>query len=144
MKRIAEYTLGIIGAVFYVFSIAIGALRLWMENNKDYLKDYMIDNQDEFQLTPSDIDILEEFFNLNLASPGMLLVIMPILAIILGIVAMVLLKGNKHPVAAGVIFITTGVVYVILTAGGGILSGILYLIAGILCLARKPKTIIEE
>ncbi|MFS0675028.1 DUF4064 domain-containing protein [Ornithinibacillus sp. 179-J 7C1 HS] len=145
MKRTAEITLGIIGAVFYVFSIAFGALRLWMENNKGYLQDYMYNNQDEFQLTNSDIDMLQEFFNLNLATGGPLLIILPILAIILGIVALVLLKGNKSPVAAGIIFIATGVLYVIITAGGGILSGILYLIAGILCLTRKPKpTIIQE
>jgi hypothetical protein len=143
VKRTAEMTLGIIGAVFYVFSVAFGILRLWMENNKGYLENYMADNQSEFELTTTDMNALEEMFNMNLAQGGILLVILPIIAIILGIVAMVLLKGNKRPVAAGIIFIATGVVYAIITLGGGILSGILYLIAGILCLARKPKTIIE-
>jgi lipopolysaccharide export LptBFGC system permease protein LptF len=143
LKRTAEVTLGIIGSVFYVFSIAFGVLRLWMENNKGYLEGYMVENQSEFELTTTDMDMLQEIFNMNLAQGGILLVIMPILAIILGIVAMVLLKGNKQPVAAGIIFIATAVIYVIVTAGGGILSGLLFLIAGILCLARKPKTIIE-
>ncbi|GIO27147.1 DUF4064 domain-containing protein [Ornithinibacillus bavariensis] len=144
MKRTAEVTLGIIGTVFYVFSVLIGALRLWMENNKDYLYDFITENQNEMEFTADDMDIIQEAFNLNLAGGGPLLVIMPILAIILGIVAMVLLKGNKNPIAAGIIFIATGVIYVIVTLGGGILSGILFLIAGILCLARKPKTLIEE
>ncbi|WP_096270925.1 DUF4064 domain-containing protein [Paucisalibacillus globulus] len=144
MKRTAEITLGIIGAVFYVFSVAFGILRLWMENNKGYLEEYMTENQSEFDLTSSDISTIEEMFSMNLAQGGILIVILPIVAIILGIVAMVLLKGNKRPVAAGIIFLVTGVGYAIITLGGGILSGILYLIAGILCLARKPKTIIEE
>ncbi|MEN2769241.1 DUF4064 domain-containing protein [Ornithinibacillus xuwenensis] len=143
MKRTAEITLGIIGTVFYVFSVLLGALRIWMENNKGFLYDYLVDNQDEFALTQGDLDMIQEMFDRSLASGGILLVIMPILAIILGIVAMVLLKGNKNPIAAGIIFIATGVVYVIVTIGGGILSGILFLIAGILCLTRKPNTIIE-
>ncbi|WP_047983182.1 DUF4064 domain-containing protein [Ornithinibacillus californiensis] len=144
MKRTAEITLGIIGTVFYVFSVLLGVLRVWAENNKGYLYDFMIDNQADMQLTNSDIGMLEETFSMNLAQGGILLIFMPILAIVLGIISLVFLKGNKRPVAAGIIFIATGVVYVIVTAGGGILSGILYLIAGILCLARKPKTVIEE
>jgi Protein of unknown function (DUF4064) len=144
MKRTAEVTLGIIGTIFYVFSLLMGAFRIWMENNKGYLFDVIEDNQSEMDFSSQDMDILTEAFNYNLAGGGILLVIMPILAIILGIVAMVLLKGNKNPIAAGIIFIATGVIYVIVTLGGGILSGILFLIAGILCLARKPKTIIEE
>ena len=143
MKRTAEITLGIIGSVFYLFSVAFGAFRLWMENNKGTLEDYMMENQSEFELTSSDMTVLEEMFNMNLAQGGILIVILPIIAIILGIVAVVLVKGNKNPVAAGIIFIVTGVGYAIITLGGGILSGILLLIAGILCLARKPKTIIE-
>jgi hypothetical protein len=144
MKRTAEVTLGIIGTIFYVFSLLMGVFRIWMENNKGYLFDVIEDNQSEMDFSSQDMDILTEAFNYNLAGGGILLVIMPILAIILGIVAMVLLKGNKNPIAAGIIFIATGVIYVIVTLGGGILSGILFLIAGILCLARKPKTIIEE
>ena len=143
MKRTAEITLGIIGSVFYLFSVAFGVFRLWMENNKGTLEEYMVENQSEFELTSSDMTVLEEMFNMNLAQGGIFIVILPILAIILGIVAVVLVKGNKKPVAAGIIFIVTGVGYSIVTLGGGILSGILLLIAGILCLARKPKTIIE-
>jgi hypothetical protein len=143
LKRTAEITLGIIGSIFYLFSVAFGVFRLWMENNKGTLEEYMIENQSEFDLTSSDITVIEEMFNMNLAQGGILIVILPIIAIILGIVAVVLVKGNKRPVAAGIIFIATGVGYAIITLGGGILSGILLLIAGILCLARKPKTIIE-
>ncbi|WP_026908601.1 DUF4064 domain-containing protein [Paucisalibacillus globulus] len=143
MKRTAEITLGIIGSILYLFSVAFGIFRLWMENNKDTLEEYMVENQSEFDLTSSDMTVLEELFNMNLAQGGILIVILPILAIILGIVAVVLVKGNKRPVAAGIIFIATGVGYAIITLGGGILNGILLLIAGILCLARKPKTIIE-
>ncbi|WP_047981024.1 DUF4064 domain-containing protein [Ornithinibacillus contaminans] len=139
MKRTAEITLGIIGIVFYVFSILVGAVRLWMENNQDYLRDFLLDNQEDFLLTPEDIDLLFDV----LATGGIIVVIMPIIAVILGIVAMVFLKGDNRPVAAGIILIATGVLYVIITGGGGILSGILFLIAGILCLTRKPNTIIE-
>lgn len=143
MKRTAEITLGIIGTIFYLFSVVFGALRIWAENNKGYLYDMILENQAEMGLTAADINNLDLLFSYSLATGGMLLVILPVLAIILGIVALVLLKGNKHPVAAGIIFLSTGVLYVIITFGGGILSGILFLIAGILCLARKQKTIME-
>lgn len=143
MKRTAEFTLTIIGTVFYVFSLLFGILRLWMEGNKGHLFDFISQNQEDMALSSQDMSLLEQTFNTNLASGGALLIVMPILAIILAIVAMTFLKGNKKPVAAGIILIATGVLYPIITLGGGILSGILLLIAGILSLARKPKTIIE-
>lgn len=139
MKRIAEITLGVIGAIFYVLSLFFGFIRVWAENNKGYIQDLMLNNPEEFPLTPAEAEVVENIFNFNLARGGSLLIILPIVAIILGIIAMVLLKGNKQPIAAGIIFIATGVIYVILTMGGGILSGVLYLIAGILCLTRKPN-----
>lgn len=144
MRRIAEVTLGVIGAVFYVFSLFFGFVRIWAENNKDYIQDIMLNNPEEFPLTPTEADVVENLLNIDLARGGSLLIILPIVAIILGIIAMVLIKGNKQPVAAGIIFIATGVLYVIITFGGGILSGVLYLIAGILCLARKPKELLEN
>ncbi|WP_010098149.1 DUF4064 domain-containing protein [Ornithinibacillus scapharcae] len=144
MRRIAEVTLGVIGAVFYLISLFFGFIRIWAENNKGYIQDIMLNNPEEFPLTPAEVDVVENIFNIDLARGGTLLIILPIVAIILGIIAMVLIKGNKQPVAAGIIFIATGVLYVILTVGGGILSGILYLIAGILCLARKPKQQLEN
>src|SRR5690606_5302376 len=129
----AEIVLGIIGAVFYLFSIVIGALRVWAENNKEFLENYVYEHQDEMQFTSVELESIEQLMSVNLAPGGILLVILPLFAIILGVIAMILLKGNKQPIAAGIIFVAVGVLYPIITLGGGILSGILYLIAGILC-----------
>lgn len=80
----------------------------------------------------------------SMGSGGMLLLIMSIVAIILGIISIVFIKGNKKPKAAGIIFIATAVIFTVISFGTGLIGGIFYLIAGIMCLARKPKTVIYE
>ena len=140
MKRTAEIVLGIIGALGYAFSAAIGGFLLWMQNNRDVLEDAMTETGDP--TTDLTIGEFETMIDV-LGTGGWLLLVSSIVAIILGIVAMVLLKGNKKPVIAGIIFIATAVIVAFITGGVGILAGILYLIAGIMCLVRKPKTTLE-
>lgn len=141
MKRTAEIVLGIIGALIYGFFGIIGASMVWLQNNEALLQQSL----EEAPQQGGEISA-EEFneFIEAMGSSGMVMLVSSIVAIILGIIALIFLKGNKRPTAAGIIFIVTAVIgffafgFII-----GFLSGLFYIIAGIMCLARKPKKVIE-
>lgn len=141
MKRTAEIVLGVIGALGYAFMAAIGAFLLWMQGNRDLIEDEMTTGtgDPELDLTMEEFEAMIDVF----AAGGWMLLISAIAAIVLGIVAMVLLKGNSKPVIAGIIFIAVAVIVSFTSAGLGILAGIFYLIAGIMCLVRKPQPKLE-
>lgn len=141
MKRTAEIILGVIGAVIYGLTAAIGGFMIYLQNNKDLLEASFNETAEQNpEIGMADMEAALDM----LGSGGWLLTISSIVAIILGIVAMILLRGNKKPVISGIIFIATAVIVAIITVGVGIIPGIFYLIAGILCLVRKPARIIES
>lgn len=140
MKRTAEIVLGIIGALGYAFMAALGGFMLWMQNNRDVMEEMMTESGDPTtDLTMDEFDTMIDM----LGAGGWIVLVSAIAAIVLGIVAMVLLKGNKKPVIAGIIFIATAVIVSITTTGLGIIAGLFYLIAGIMCLVRKPQRTLE-
>ncbi|WP_167751502.1 DUF4064 domain-containing protein [Lentibacillus salicampi] len=55
---------------------------------------------------------------------------------ILGVIALVLLKSK--PKTAGIVLIATSIVMLLLTLGGTLIQSALFIIAGIMCLARTP------
>lgn len=141
MKRTAEIVLGVIGALGFVFMAGIGAFMLWVKDNKELIETEMTtgtgDPTTDFSM--EEFELAMDF----LGAGGWVLVASAVAAIVLGIVAMVLLKGNRKPVIAGIIFIAVAVIVSIVTTGVGIIAGLFYLIAGIMCLVRKPKTTLE-
>lgn len=140
MKSTVETVLGIMGALGYAFMAALGGFMIWMQNNRDMMEETMTGTGD-----PTTDLTMEEFEGMIdiLGTGGWVLVASAIAAIVLGIFAMVLLKGNKKPVISGIIFIATAVIVAIITTGVGIIAGIFYLIAGIMCLVRKPQRTLE-
>lgn len=143
MKRTGEMVLGVIGAIYYAFIAVIGALIVWVENNRDQVQDFFSQaaaDSPDAGMTEADVTNMLD----SIGNSGAVLLIISLLAVILGIVAMVFIKGNKKPKAAGIIFIATAVIFAVISFGAGLVGGILYLIAGIMCLVRKPKTIIYE
>ncbi|MBP1968631.1 cell division septal protein FtsQ [Virgibacillus natechei] len=141
MKRTGEIVLGIIGALVYGFFGIIGGFMLWMQNNEELLQQSLeeVPQEGGAELSADEFSAFIE----QMGSSGMMMLIVSIVAIILGIIALIFLKGNKKPKAAGIIFIATAVIAVFLVGIVGIFSGLFYLIAGIMCLARKPKAPIE-
>lgn len=139
MKRTAEVVLGIIGALAYGFLAAIGGLIIWLQSNESIGKDFyeeMIAQSPELEW--ADYQVFIDSFG----AIGLTLLIGSLLAVIVGVVAMVLLRGNKKPKVAGIIFIVTAVLVAIISFGTGVIAGAFYLIAGIMCLVRKPKQMI--
>ncbi|ASK60999.1 hypothetical protein CFK37_01610 [Virgibacillus phasianinus] len=143
MKRTGEVTLGIIGAFFYAFFAIIGAVMVWVENNREQVESFFREAAAQDPSASISMTDLNDALD-AVGNSGLILTIISVVAIILGIISMIFLKGNKKPKAAGIILIVTAVVVAFISYGAGIIAGIFYLIAGIMALARKPKTIIYE
>lgn len=139
MSRTGEIVLTIIGALLYGLFAATGIFMGWLFNNEELLNDINNEVQSEPQISASDFEAFVDM----LGGGGWILAIVSIISVILGIIAIILVKGNKKPKAAGIILIVTSVIVALVTLGAGIISGIFYLIAGIMCLARKEPQPLE-
>src|SRR5690625_4901880 len=92
-------------------------------------------------LERSNVQLAEEFLALvdEIGTSGWIVLSGSILAILLGLVAIFLLRQNKHPKAAGIILLATAVISTFMTFFLGFIGGIIYVITGIMALVRKPK-----
>jgi len=137
LKRTAEIVLSVIGvAIYLLFAGAIGALKA-MLNNAEVM------NQVKKELTGEELaalDLLVESMN----ESGGFVIGTFLVGAVLGIVAIFLLKGNKKPVAAGIILFATAVLTTVVTAGSTLIPGLFYVIAGILALVRKAPQTVEQ
>lgn len=136
MKRTGEIVLTIIGACFFALISLFGFMFLGLSEDNTFTQDMEnIIVAEDPTLQGTDLAFLSD----AVSAGGWYFIIVGILAIILGIVSLVLLKGNKHPKAAGIILIIVAVLSALATILISIISSILYLVAGILCLVRKQK-----
>lgn len=133
MKRTTENVLSVIGILLYGLTAGLGGIVLLLRNNEELLQEIM-ELEQESQTGMNNMDTLIE----GLSVGGWLLIIVSIIAILLGIVAKRLMKENKQPKRAGTLFIVVSILGSIFTLGFGIIPGVFYLIAGIMCLVRKP------
>ncbi|MBC1520341.1 DUF4064 domain-containing protein [Listeria aquatica] len=62
-----------------------------------------------------------------------------IVVILLSILGIIFIVGNKKPVLAGFLFLFAGIVVILATFLVGFVPALLFLIAAIMCWARKPK-----
>lgn len=145
MKRTAERVLGIISVILNVLSI--GFLILMLITSKMLADDPMFQNEMENSMYSSGLtsaemeqglSFMEDFFGF-ISGIGWLFVILGLIGIILTIIGAV--KVNTNAKFAGILFLISGVISGIIT-----IPGILLIIAGVLCLVRKPKaqTLIQE
>ncbi|WP_226037726.1 DUF4064 domain-containing protein [Aquibacillus saliphilus] len=141
MRRTGEIVLGIIGALLYGFLVALGGVMIWLSKSEGLLQDIFDEMTREFE-PGQGVGNFDGFVD-TLSSGGWFFLIVSVIAVILGIVSIILIKGNKMPRIAGIIFIITAVVGSVITVGFGIIAGIFYLIAGIMCLARKEQKVVE-
>ncbi len=142
MKRTAEITLTIIGVIINVLvsgGIALIAALFKNESFQEQVKNEL-ENDPSVSVNETDLSMVLD----TIGNGSWWVVIASLIGIVLGIIATVFLIGNKKPKPAGILLIIAAVVSVILSVGIDWLSGILFLIAGILSLVRKPKTIIEQ
>jgi hypothetical protein len=140
VKRTGEVVMGVIGIILSaLFSIIGIVLNMGMSNPEvmSQLEEGMESdpNIQNAEMTAGDISSI-----INAAeSTGSYLVILGIIASILGIIAVLTIVKNKKPVLSGIMFIIAALVIGIGTIGFGFVPGLLFLIAGIMALVRKPK-----
>ncbi|MCP3031608.1 DUF4064 domain-containing protein [Halobacillus sp. A1] len=65
-----------------------------------------------------------------------------LLGFILGVVALLMMRSRAK--ASGIIFICTGVSMAFLTLGATLIQSILFIVAGMMCLVRKPYESYKE
>lgn len=143
MKRTGEIVLGVIGIIVYAFFALLGALIIWIQNNQDTLKQFMDEaakNDPENAMTPEE---LNEAFE-AIGNSGWLILSAALVIAVVGIVALVFLKGNKRPKPAGIMLIVVGVVSVFFLGQLAMIGAIPYVVAGIMCLVRKPPVPLDE
>ncbi|MBN8237311.1 DUF4064 domain-containing protein [Halobacillus kuroshimensis] len=142
MKRTAEIVLTVIGIVLFGLPIILSGILLNTKDNpqvRQELESFM--NSPEMQM--------EGQMNINqivdaMGSFAMFVLIASLIAIGLGILAIVFLKGDKKPKAAGIILIITAVIFTFATFGMGLFGAAAFLIAGIVALVRKKKSTVED
>ena len=130
MRRL-EIIIGILGTLIYAFNAFMGGMLIWLKGNEEEtVREFYTNNPDASEV---DVDTLIS----SMDTSGWVLIILSVLAIVLGIIAMVLLKEDKKPKVAGIIFIATATITMFF--GMGIMVGAAYFIAGLLCFFRKPQ-----
>ncbi len=138
MKRTGEIALGIIGIILSALMSLGGILLIWANQSGDV----KIALEDEFTSDPSlelnsgDVSMMIDAFG----TFGWAIIIASIIGIILGLIGVLSIKGNKKPTLAGWMFIIGAVLTGIISVGFGFLPAILYLIAGIMAFARKAPS----
>ncbi|ASF37852.1 hypothetical protein CEH05_01435 [Halobacillus halophilus] len=138
MKRTAEIVLTVIGIVLYGLPILLSGIFLSNKDNPQFRQELenMMNSSPEMQGNGA-INV-----NQMLDAMGtftMVVMVAALVAIALGILSIVFLKGDKKPKAAGIILIVTAIIMTFGTVGLGIFAGVAYLIAGIVALVRKSK-----
>ncbi|WP_181350353.1 DUF4064 domain-containing protein [Thalassobacillus sp. CUG 92003] len=142
MKRTAEMIFTWIGILLFAAIIGLSIFVLNVKDNPELREEIQ---QGMEQGVPEGAEGSEANINVDqfidmIGSGATFFLVVSIIAVVLGILSWVFLKGNKKPKAAGIILIITAVVGTIATAFLGFLAGAAYLIAGITALVRKSKT----
>lgn len=130
LKRTAEKVLAIIGAIVFLITAVMTTVRVATYDPEAARGEILDNGLDQ----PIDTDMVA-----NMASSiGIFIIIVSVICTILGIVAAVKLKADRKQVGLGVMLIIAALVGSIGTFLSGFIGGVLYTIAGILVLARRP------
>lgn len=143
MKRTAEIVLSVLGALANAAGAVIALLLVLLFRTEEVRNEFAAGFNEEM-INEGIEESIDAFALLNLLlGMGWFLVILGVLGTISGIIAIIWFKGNAKPKAAGIILIISSIVILIGTVGFGFIPFLLYLIAGILALVRKPS-VVEE
>jgi cytochrome bd-type quinol oxidase subunit 2 len=135
MKRTGEFVLGIIGVILSALMAILGVIFLFIQGNEQVKMEMEKAMETDPSVNPGDLTMVMDVFG----TIGWFLTIASILGLVLGLIAIFVLKAKK-PKKAGIWFIVAAVLMGLVSVGAGFLPALLYLIAGIMCLARKQKT----
>ncbi|MFD0710461.1 DUF4064 domain-containing protein [Paenibacillus sp. GCM10027626] len=132
MKRIVENVLNIIGVIGNVLMIGTGLVFFYLKDNEVFLK-YLDDNWSKSQ----------NDYTLDQLSQAWTMFVLPgIIGLVLGILAIYLLKSNRNQKLVGWMLIILSVASCFISLFAAI-PNIFFIITGIIILAAKPKKILE-
>lgn len=136
VSRGAEKTLGIIGIIFNLLTIALLVIGILSFDNVQNTAEFQDFEQevlnDSTFASPEDAQLFLDTFISSFSIIGWVLVALLAISTVLAILAIANLRNNRNPKAAGVLFIIAG-----LFAGLLSLTSILFYIAAIMCFVRK-------
>ncbi|NMH71697.1 DUF4064 domain-containing protein [Bacillus sp. RO2] len=135
MKRTAEIVMTVIAVIISGLTALFGVLMNLGMSDPEFTEVM----EEEMAADPAmeGMDMGGFMDLLSMAGPTLLTV--GIISLILGVIGIIAIKGNKKPVLAGIMLILAALVIGIGTLGFGIIPAVLYLIAGIMAFVRKPK-----
>lgn len=139
MKRTGEIVLIAIGLVLAVVTTFVGSILKSAETNQE-IHDIMMQSLADIDASQAEINDVFQMIN----DVGPKIFIGSIILMVIGAISIVLLIGNKNPKVAGILLIAGTVILGIYTQLGIFLTGIFFLIAGIMALVRKKSEKIEE
>ncbi|WP_239256941.1 DUF4064 domain-containing protein [Listeria ilorinensis] len=145
IKRTGEVTLGIIGLILAIIvqgAITIGCfVVVRITNQPDGLQSF-VDNYNqavtEYGGSISSVPDASTVLNQIHTFAGLSLVA-TIITLILAILAIIFITGNKKPVLAGFLYFFTAILVFVVTFATGFIPALLFLIAAIMSWVRKPR-----
>ncbi|MFG6118875.1 MULTISPECIES: DUF4064 domain-containing protein [Thalassobacillus] len=142
MKRTAEIVVTSIGIALFGLIAGMLGIVLNAKDNPDFRNtlEGTIQQDPEANLEEVNIDQMIE----GIADGAMVIIITAVIALLAGIWAIYMLKGNKKPKLAGILLIVIAVMATIVTIGVAVVAGLFYIIAGVLSIVRKPKEMNTE
>ncbi|MGD6776397.1 DUF4064 domain-containing protein [Sutcliffiella horikoshii] len=135
MKRTAEIVMTVIAVIISGLTALFGVLMNLGMSDPEFAE--VMEDEMAADPTMGEMDMTAFMDILALAGPTMVTV--GLVSLVLGVIGIIAIKGNKKPVLAGIMLILAALVIGIGTIGFGFIPAILYLIAGIMAFARKPK-----
>lgn len=142
LKRTGEFVLGIFGIILSALTILGGIFFMWASKSNEVKNALLEDPEIEYMLNSEGVDLNAIFTGMS--GIGIALIIVAIIGVIFGIIAVINIKGNKNSKLAGIMFLIGAVLVGVISLGTAFLPALLYLIAGIMCFARKvPQETIE-
>ncbi|KYC63310.1 MAG: DUF4064 domain-containing protein [Heyndrickxia coagulans] len=139
MKRTAEIILSVIGAVLNGLAAILVIFMTMTMKSQSFIDE--MEAQMKSGATIREADFQTVLHTIQALGWGIAVVL--IIGTVIGIVAAVQLRNNKRPKLSGILLIIDALLVFFFTVGFGVLPALLYLIAGILSLVRKPPIIVE-
>lgn len=141
MSRTAEMLITLLGIMVYSFFSIIAGATVWMNKNPDKVADMLADlNNEEMDLTKDEFLFMLE----DIGGSGWYVLIGTILAILAGVLAIYFLRGNKNNIIAGVLLILSAIIATFMSFFLAWPAALIYLLAGIMALVRRPKQNLEN
>ncbi len=143
VKRTVEMIFTVIGLlVFLLMSISVGVVAFTDNAKIETMAKEFVQLQEQTS-QPGVEEFSEQEFETVIETGTNYLFFVFLINLVLGVLALFFLKGDKKPKAAGILLIVTAIVGTIASLFFGIIGGAAYLIAGIVALVRRPKKMIE-